>query len=181
MTEAELDAESLKPSSKWIEVGSGDLGKLYVEVIGCDGLPNMDTAAMGGGKTDAFACLVYEDAIVNTEVINDTLRPRWMPWTQRAFIFNVMHMSSDLKVGVLDYDSPAPMAEHDPIGRAEVDITNLRPGTEYTVYFDLYTSAILKKRKSKGSIKLRVRLEVPDERKAIMSALGPPPQVRNCD
>jgi len=82
MTESELDAESLNPSSKWIEAGTGDLGQLFVEIIGCDGLPNMDTQAMGGGKTDAFVSMIYEDSIVNTEVINDTLRPRWMPWTQ---------------------------------------------------------------------------------------------------
>ena len=179
MTEAEIDAESLKPSTKWIEAGSGDIGKLFVEVIGCDGLPNMDTQAMGGGKTDAFASIVYEDCIVNTEVINDTLSPRWMPWTQRAFIFSMMHPSSEFMVGVLDYDSPAPMAKHDPIGRASVDITNFRPGMEYTLYYDLYTSAIVKKRKAKGSIKLRIRLELPNERKAIMRGLQPPPQVRD--
>ena len=129
MTEAELNVEALKPSNKWIETGSGDLGKLFVEVIGCDGLLNVDYEELGEGKTDAFACLVYEDAIVNTEVIKNTLSPRWMPWTQRAFIFNVLHPSSDLMIGVLDYDSPALMARHDPIGRAEIDVTNMRPGT----------------------------------------------------
>lgn len=117
MTTSEIDNESLRPSTKWIEAGSGELGKLFVEIIGCDDLPNMDTKVAGGGKTDAFVSLVYEDSIVNSEVINDVLSPRWMPWTQRAFIFNVMHPSNDLMVGVLDYDSPAPLAEHDPIAR----------------------------------------------------------------
>ncbi len=177
MTEAELETESLKPSTKWIEAGSGELGKLFVEVLGCDGLPNMDAGTAGGGKTDAFACLVYEDSVMNTEVINDTLRPRWMPWTQRAFIFNVMHPSNDLMVGVLDYDSPAPMAAHDPIGRTEINITNMLPGTEYTVYYELFTSATVKKRKPKGSIKLRIRLELNNERKAVLAGLHPPPQV----
>lgn len=82
-------------------------------------------------------------------------------------------------VGVLDYDSPAPMAEHDPIGRAEIDVTNLRPGTEYTLYYDLYTSAIVKKRKSKGSIKVRLRLELSNQRKTLISAVNPPPEVRS--
>jgi len=176
MTEAELETESLKPSRKWIEAGSGELGKLFVEVLGCDGLPNMDAGTVGGGKTDAFACLVFEDSVMNTEVINDTLKPRWMPWTQRAFIFNVMHPSNDLMVGVLDYDSPAPMAAHDPIGRTEIDITNMLPGTEYTVYYELFTSATVKKRKPKGSIKLRIRLELNNERKAVLAGLHPPPQ-----
>ena len=181
MTEAELETESLKPSKEWIEIGSGDLGKLFVEILSCDGLPNMDCKELGEGKTDAFACLVYEDAIVNTEVIKNTLSPRWMPWTQRAFIFNVMHPSSDLMIGVLDYDSPAPTARHDPIGRIDLAVTNMRPGTEYTVNFDLYPSATVKKRKPKGSIKLRIRLELHNERKALLAALRPPPQVRACN
>lgn len=176
MTSEEIDAESEKPSKKWIEVGSGQLGTLFVEIIACDGLPNMDTAALGGGKTDAFASLVYEDCIVNTEVINDVLSPRWMPWTQRAFIFHITHPSSQLMVGVFDYDSPTPMAEHDAIGRAAIDITNFRPGTEYTLYYDLFTSAIVKKRKSKGQIKLRIRIEIPDGRKCILAAVKPPPE-----
>jgi hypothetical protein len=142
----------------------------------------MGTKAMGGGKTNVFASIVYEDCIVNNEVINDTLSPtgRWMPWTQRAFIFNTMHPLSELMVGVLDYDSPAPMATHDPIGGASVDIANLRPKTEYTLSYNLYMSTIVKKRKSNGSRKLWIRLEVPNERKAIMAGLQPPPQVRNC-
>lgn len=177
MTSAELDTESLKPSTKWVEAGSGELGKLFVEVISCSGLPNMDYQETGTGKTDAFACLVYEDAIVNTEVISNTLNPRWMPWTQRAFIFNIMHPSSDLMVGVLDYDSPAPLAMHDRIGRTEIDVTNMRPGTEYIVYYDLYASSLVKKRNPKGSIQLRVRLELCNERKALVAALTPPPQV----
>lgn len=176
MTSAEIDAESEKPSKKWIETGSGQLGKLYVEVIACDGLPNMDTPVLGGGKTDSFACLVYGDSIVNTEVINDILSPRWMPWTQRAFVFNIMHPSPQLMVGVFDYDSPLPTAEHDPIGRAAVDITNFQKDTVYTLYYDLYTSAIVKKRKSKGQIKLRIRIEIPDGKKCLLAAIKPPPE-----
>jgi len=177
MTETELDNESLKPSSKWIEAGSGDLGKLFVEIISCDGLPNMDSQLVGEGKTDAFVCIVYEDVVVNTEVIQNTLSPRWMPWTQRAFIFNVMHPSSDLMLGVLDYDLQTPTSEHDPIGRAEIGVAFMRPGTEYVLNYDLYTSAMVKKRKANGSIKLRVRLELPNERKALIAAASPPPQV----
>lgn len=177
MTEAELRTEALKPSYKWVEAGSGDLGKLYVEILGCNGLPNMDSQELATGKTDAFACLVYEDAIVNTEVIPNSLNPWWMPWTQRAFIFNVMHPSSDLLVGVLDYDSPELIARHDPIGRIQMDVSQMRPGTEYIVDFNLYPSAVVKKRDAKGTIKLRLRLELHNERKALLAAMKPPPQV----
>ena len=176
MTSAEIDRESEKPSRKWIEAGSGEIGKLFVEVIGCDGLPNMDAAAMGGGKTDAFACLVYEDCVVSTEVLNDTLSPRWLPWTQRAFVFHITHPSSQLMVGVFDWDADV-TGSHDPIGRVNVDITNLRSDTDYTVYYELFTSALVAKRKSNGRIKLRLRLAIPDQRKAVFAGMSPPPQI----
>lgn len=41
MSMEELDAEALKPSRHWVESGYGKLGKIYIEVIGCDDLPNM--------------------------------------------------------------------------------------------------------------------------------------------
>ena len=142
MTESQIDAEAFKPSTNWIEVGSGGLGKIYIELINCHGLPNMDTGVIDG-KTDAFASLIFEDAIVNTDVINDTLSPRWLPWTQRAFIFNVLHPSSQIMLGVFDFDSQSPLDSHDPIGRISIDVTNLRPCTDYTMTFDLYTSALV--------------------------------------
>jgi hypothetical protein len=114
LTPAQIEEESQKPSTTWTETGSGELGRMFVEVIGCDHLPNCDSIplvgdvlpaanVLTGGKTDAFACLVFEDCIVNTDVINDSLCPRWMPWSQRAFIFRIMHPSSQLMVGVFDF------------------------------------------------------------------------------
>jgi hypothetical protein len=52
LTEMEIELEASKPSTKWIEAGSGSLGKYYVEIIGCDGLPNMDFSVTGRSKTD---------------------------------------------------------------------------------------------------------------------------------
>ena len=86
----------MKPSYHWIDVGSGRLGKIFVEILFCDKLPNLDTGGVLGNKTDAFVSLVYEDCHVRTDVISDCLSPRWMPWSQRAFVFNMMHTSSQL-------------------------------------------------------------------------------------
>ena len=88
-------------SKQWIETGSGKLGKLHIEVLACDKLPNTDIITK---KTDAFVSLVYEDSMVCTDVIIDRLSPRWMPWTQRAFILRMMHPSSQVFLGVFDYD-----------------------------------------------------------------------------
>jgi hypothetical protein len=87
MTEEQINDEALKPSTSWIraESGSTPIRRLHFKLIGCDGLPNKDSsivgAATGGvldGKTDAYACIIYEDSIVNTDVIFDSLHPRCM-------------------------------------------------------------------------------------------------------
>ena len=130
MSEQEIDAEAFKPSRKWLDIGSGNLGKVYVEILGADGLPNKDTDLGGGNKTDPFVCIVYEDAIAKTDIIDDCLSPRWMPWTQRAFIFRMMHTSSNLNIAVFDFD-PGFSNDHDICGRVSIDLANLRNGTEY--------------------------------------------------
>jgi hypothetical protein len=141
MTKEQLIAESLKPSTHWVEAGSGHVGKLFVEILGCDGLPNMDLSANPRDATDAFSCIVFEDAIVNTAIIPDCLSPRWMPWCRRAFAFNITHPSSTLLIGVFDFDpekSPLQLISragsdlHDPIGRIVIRPANYRQNVVYT-------------------------------------------------
>ena len=95
MTKSNLKKIALNPSRNWIEVGSGDIGYLFVEIIGCDGLDKKDTL----GKSDPFVCLVFEDAVVTTDVIDKTLHPRWMPWSKRAFVFRADYPNSILYLG----------------------------------------------------------------------------------
>jgi len=176
MTKEQIEEESLKPSLNWIDAGSGPLGRLFIEVIGCHDLPQMDIGGFAGNLTDAFASIVYEDAVVRTDVIDDCLDPRWLPWTQRAFIFHMYHSSSQIFVGVFDHDSGNnPADDHDPIGRLTVDISNLRRNTVYLMKFNLYTSARMSQREGKGSITLRLRIEIFDERKVLLANLEPPP------
>lgn len=141
MTKEQLDIESKKPSTNWVQASSGDLGKLYLEVLGCDELPAMD-GLNPRDKTDAFACIVYQDCIVTTDVISNTLSPRWMPWSHRAFAFNISHPSSDVLIGFFDHDpelSPLQLVQratstlHDPIGRLVINTENFAPGTLYTL------------------------------------------------
>lgn len=146
LTKEQIQAEAMKPSRHWVQAGAGSLGKLYLELISCDGLPNMDRGNLSlnvhkGEKTDAFACIVYEDVIVNTDVISNTLSPRWMPWCHRAFAFNIMHPSSDVFVGIFDHDpeqNPLHMVSqmglsslHDPIGRIVINLSHFKPDTVY--------------------------------------------------
>lgn len=178
MTDDDIQAEILKPSIHWTDIGQGELGKVYVEILGCDSLPNMDTAAGGflGNKTDAFVSLVFEDCHARTDTIDDCLSPRWLPWTNRGFIFSMAHPSSQLFIGVFDFDS-SPLDDNDFIGRVSVDLSNFRRGTEYVLGYNMYPSARVSGRKVMGKITIRLRLEIPDERKLVIASLEPPPPV----
>jgi hypothetical protein len=80
MTNDKIKAHIVKPSQHWVDAaGSGNLGRIVLEVLGCDGLPNLDTGGFLGNKTDAFVSVVYEDVYVRTDTIDDCLSPRWMP------------------------------------------------------------------------------------------------------
>jgi hypothetical protein len=137
LTREKIEEESMKQSHEWLDIGSGTLGKIFVEIISCDRLPNKDTGGILGNKTDAFVSVVYEDCFTRTDVIDDCLSPRWMPWTRRAFIFNCMHTSSQINLAVFDND-PGPMNNHDFIGRVSVDISNFRPNLMYLLHYNLY-------------------------------------------
>lgn len=163
----ELDAESLKPSREWLNLSSGVNGRLFVELIGADNLPNMDKYH---GKTDAFAVVVFEDSYAKTDIIDDCLSPRWMPWSRRAFCFNIDHASSDLRVGMFDYDKTS---NHDMIGRIAISVSQLKPDTEYVVTYNLYEDAFTPKRKAKGTVTLRLRVELDRPKQLVMSNLSP--------
>ena len=178
MTKEQIEAECLKESTHWVDAGTGRLGRLFVEILGCDDLPNLDAGGFAGNLTDTFVSLVYEDAVVQTDVIDDSLTPRWMPWTRRAFIFHVFHSSSQLFLGVFDHDGGInPADDHDLIGRISVDLSNLHKDTVYTLTYKLYTTARMSARKYMGSMTLRLRLEIDDDRQVLLSTLEPPPNM----
>lgn len=132
LTVDQLHDEALKPSTKWIEAGYGDLGRAFVEIIGCNGLANMDLGL--NDTTDSFAAIVFEDSLVRTDVIYDCLNPRWMPWSRRAFAFNILHPSSMLFLGVFDYDE---LDNHDPIGRVGINTSKFQSNTSYLLHYRL--------------------------------------------
>ena len=62
MTSAEIQEHAFRRSTNWIDAGSGSIGRIYLEIIGCDDLPNLDRTAgmIGNVKTDTFVCVVFE-------------------------------------------------------------------------------------------------------------------------
>lgn len=178
-TETHISAEDVKgktmqPSRNWVEAGSGDLGTLYLEILKCDDLPNVDVGEAVGNVTDAFICAIFEDVMVQTPVIDDELCPHWLPWTQRAFKIGIMHPASMLYLGAFDFDFG--LSDHDPLGRVSVNVSNLQHDTDYTLTYNLYPSSNVTDRTSAGTITIRVRLEYNDEKAALMKALSPRPK-----
>jgi hypothetical protein len=177
MSETQIEEVSKDHSTSWTMAGSGSTGKLYIEIVGCDGLTNPGQAS--GEKSDPFVNIVYEDSIVNTDVIHDCLSPRWMPWSQRAFVMNMMCLSSQIFIGVFDYnnsnqgiDSPASAeVNHDPLGRAVINLSSLRPRAIHTLTYNLYDSDD-GDREYRGTITIRLRLAIDDERRALLSELS---------
>jgi hypothetical protein len=174
-TEEELHRECWKESTNWIKAGSGSLGKVYVEVLQCRELPNVDTGP--GNKTDAFVSIVYGDVMVQTDVIYDSLSPMWMPWTNRAFVFNMDHPSTAMYVGVIDYDV-GPL-EHEAIGRAVIQVNKFSPGMIYTLSYKLFeTSNLTDRGDATGIITLRLRVEY-DEKMYLYEGWKTPPTPRH--
>lgn len=174
LTKTQLREECYKPSTKWIHAGSGSLGTVYLEILECRGLPNTDTGESLGNVTDAFISAVYGDVLVQTDVIDDSLSPMWMPWSTRAFKLQMSHPSTAIFIGVTDYDV-GPM-DHETIGRVSIQLGKFCPGIMYTLTYDLHDSSnLIEKGESVGKITVRIRVEY-DEQKMLMKALEPPVQ-----
>ena len=175
-TEEGLQHECYKPSTNWVQAGqakSNSLGKVYLEVLECRGLPNTDAGGAIGNKTDAFISMVYGDVMAQTEVIDDSCSPMWMPWCSRAFVFQMAHPSTAIYIGVTDYDV-GPL-EHECIGRLAINLSKFYPGTMYTLTYNLYESSNLAVRgEDFGTITVRLRIEISDEKKYLMMGRTPP-------
>ena len=159
---------------------------VYFEVIGCDDLPNMDATTLNVvDKTDTFASIAFEDALVNTDIIGNSLSPRWMPWCYRAFVFNVSHPSSDILLALFDYDpesSPAQLLSraasdlHDRIGRVRINIAKFLPDTTYNLTYPVFLGGEVDKhrKQDRGKLHVRLRIECTDARKTVIAGLRPP-------
>lgn len=109
---------------------------------------------------------------MKTDIIDDCLSPRWLPWSQRAFTLRMAHPSSRINVGV--FDSDPGLSDHDLIGRISIDLTHLKKDIEYILTYNLYSSSQIEGRKSDGVIRVRLRKEVPDERLYAITGIEPP-------
>ena len=88
--------------------------------------------------SDPFVGVVFEDVMVRTNVLFDTLNPRWMPWSTRAYAINITHTGSLLFLGVFDYDENIAITDfNDPIGRVVISTVNFNSGVTYLLHYNL--------------------------------------------
>ena len=149
-----------------------DLGPGKKVWIDCDDLPNLDGAAgtiSSNVKTDAFVCVVFEDVVLKTDVIDDSLSPRWMPWSKRAFCLRQIHSSSQIFLGVFDYNATG---DNDRVGRVVIDLSTYSPNVEYTLHFSIHNKGSLAKRTPRGTITIRLLIDCKDGRGMATSALS---------
>lgn len=157
MTQGAIESVSMQPSKSWIQGGMGKLGKLFVEVIGCDNLHDDSYIDV----IDPFLTIIFEGTCMCSEVVKDCASPRFMPWTRRAFMFNITYSTSSLYLGVHDYNKRLSDTRS---GRVTIDLDKFRPNTEYLLYYDLNQSARFYPRSFRGTIKLRMSIEWHNQR-----------------
>ena len=183
VTKTELRTLTEQPSRNWIQAGSSSSScntRLYVEVLSCHGLPNVDIGNALGNQTDAFVAVVYGDTMVQTEVIDDELSPHWPPWSQRAFL--LQGDVSVLYLGVFGYKRGT-IVPHWPVGRVEINpLQLLRPDMAYNLEYSLnLNSHTMEERTTRGTIRIRLRLEVDNPRQLLLASLRPPEELYvNC-
>mmetsp|Transcript_8761 Transcript_8761/g.16537 ORF Transcript_8761/g.16537 Transcript_8761/m.16537 type:complete len:1050 (+) Transcript_8761:126-3275(+) len=178
LSEEELLDEMYKPSSNWIECGmdtKDSLGTVFLEILRCEGLPNMDSGESFGNKTDAFVCAIYEESMVQTDVIDDRLSPMWMPWSQRAFCFHIRHPLSQMFISVNDFDLGP--SDHDGIGKIVVNLNYFQSDVVYTLKYNIHPASNIYDREDLGTITIRLRKHIKDPHVFLLASLKTPPRL----
>mmetsp|Transcript_39593 Transcript_39593/g.92603 ORF Transcript_39593/g.92603 Transcript_39593/m.92603 type:complete len:719 (-) Transcript_39593:1287-3443(-) len=174
MSALDIKYETRQPSHFWLEAGSGTMGKVYLEVLSCHDLHNTEVGRGLGDLPDAFVTAICEDGMMQTSAIDNEASPHWMPWTRRAFCFNIEYSASMLYLAVFDFNLGIVM--HEPIGRVAVNLNHFKTGMAYMLKYNLYDAANVKERIKRGTIKIRLRVEINDMNAALMNALRPRPK-----
>ena len=172
LTKQEITEMTQLPSQKWVQAFSdrASLGRIYVEILSAHDLPNVDVGSSLGNATDAFCVLCYGDVMLQTDVVDDELSPHWLPWTQRAFVLTMGHPSHMLYLAIFGFKRN-PLLNHTPIGRVEVNLSNFQNKTVYNLEFNLFGASHAFERQVKGRLRIRLRKEISDERRALLSTL----------
>jgi hypothetical protein len=170
LTRPQMKERCQDPSRNWIAAGTyTGRGRIYVEILSCHNLPNVDYGSGAGNKTDAFVTAVYGDTVVQSDIIDDELSPVWLPWTQRAFCLEMQqHASSQVLYLAIFGFKRTPLLQHKAVGRVGINIRHFQCDTLYNLVYPLQLG---------GTVRIRLRVEMDQERAVLLNALRPPPAV----
>lgn len=145
----------------WGNPDDGRIGSIRVEVLSCLGLTKH--------KPDTCVYLVCGDCAFATDVLHGSRSPMWPSKSKRAAVFPIHHAFIELFVGVFDV-LPKRISDNDDFcGRVVLDISSLRPNSEYDVTLPLRASSFIYDRQPRGVIRLRFSLHWFSERAAVLS------------
>eukprot|EP00547_Thalassionema_nitzschioides_P007542 CAMPEP_0194205528 /NCGR_PEP_ID=MMETSP0156-20130528/4774_1 /TAXON_ID=33649 /ORGANISM="Thalassionema nitzschioides, Strain L26-B" /LENGTH=1402 /DNA_ID=CAMNT_0038931819 /DNA_START=177 /DNA_END=4385 /DNA_ORIENTATION=+ len=148
----------------WGNSEDGRIGSLLIEVLSCTGVSKT--------RSDISVCLVCGDAAFETDVIQGCRSPMWPSMAERAACFPLFHAYARLFVGVFDVKKKT---ENDIFcGRTTIDISSLRPRTQYDLSLPLRASTFVYDRRPRGTVRLRFSLHWFSERAAVLSYLKSP-------
>ena len=151
----------------------GRIGSLRCEVLGCVSLDRQ--------KPDVAVYMVCGDAAYCTDTIQGYRSPMWPTGSRRGAVFPLHHAYVKLYVGVFDTKGRKNKENDVFCGRVVVDVSALRPGTEYDITFPLRASSFVYDRRKRGVIRLRFSVFWFSERAAILSYFrGPESMVASC-
>ena len=140
----------------------GRIGSLRCEVLGCVSLARKS-------KPDVCVYLVAGDTAFCTDVIQGYRSPMWPSVSRRAAVFPLHHAYTRLYAGVFDVRARKNKENDVFCGRVCVDVSSLRPNTEYDITFPLRSSAFVYDKQKRGVLRLRFSLHWFSERAAVLS------------
>jgi len=144
-----------------------EIGLLHVEVMQCLGLPRPKgkAASINPNPVVYLVCGSYAFA---TDIVPQCTDPMWLRAMKRACQIPINHGYARLFVGVF-HDDGSKSSKDLFIGRAVVEIPQLRPGVTYDVTLPLRQSASVYSRRKRGAVRLRFSLYISDEKQLVLS------------
>jgi hypothetical protein len=169
MTREELYKEMNRNSSYFHDLrrkqhGTADIvGSLHFEILQCFGLPRRDVRK----KCLPFGIVVCDQYAFKTDLMPALANPMLLSKHRRACVLPIQKAYSRVYVGIFAKVDKNAMDRF--IGRIVMDVSRLRPGSQYDVTLPLRLSNQIYSRTKRGAIRCRFHLEWCNERAALMS------------
>lgn len=141
----------------------GRIGSVRVEVLGC--------ISLNRSKPDVCAYIISGDAAYCTDVIQGYRSPMWPSACKRSAVFPVHHAFAKVFIGVFDVRKRANKDNDVFCGRVVLDLSNIRPDTEYDTTMPLRVSSFVYDKRKRGVIRIRFSVHWFSERAVVLSYL----------